>query len=203
MLACAPAPADLPCRDAFTRADDGHCYPDESIEGPSSLAEIYELLEPCAGLRTGDLLDLESGCAGDFCEGDLYDIAALVMGEPTECFTSGGDAYCTWPNGLGGRWNDDDADGLPDVGARNQRVKVAEPWVYGTTTGLGIWMPPSCFVDALGHPDDITLVEAEDGVYVERVNFDAVGLIAYDLADLDGRTGPDGLIEQLYLYGAP
>jgi hypothetical protein len=203
MLACAPAPDDLPCREDFTRAADGHCYPDGSLAGPSDLDDVFDLLEPCTGLRPGGLVDFESGCAGDLCEGDLFEVVRVLLGEPEECVVSSGDAFCTWANGLGGRWDDEDDDGLPDPGSRNQRVQVRAPWVYGTSTGLGIWMPPSCFVDALGPPDEAILVDTEDGVFIERLDFDAVGLLVYDLSDLEGRTGADGLMELLFLYGAP
>lgn len=203
LLSCATDVEELPCREDFTRAADGHCYPDGELQSPPSLDDLFALMEPCVGLRPSTQVDLEAGCAGDLCAGDLYTVALLVMGEPAECFSGSGDVYCSWTTGLGGRWDDDDADGIPDPTARNIRVQVEEPFVPGTASGLGIWMPPSCYVDALGTPDDLTLIDTDEGLFLERINYDAYGLLAYDLIDLEGRAGPDGLIDALYLYGAP
>ena len=203
MLACTPDAEELPCREGFSRAPSGHCYPDEPLQAPSSLDDLYELLEPCHGLRPSNGMDLESGCAGELCQGDLYDVAVAKLGPPETCFEANDDAYCTWPSGLGGRWDDEDDDLLPDPGTRNQRVNVTAPFAYGTKSGLGLWMPYSCYVDQLGPPDDLTLVDTEDGLFIERMNFEGVGLLAYDLYDLDGRSGADGLLDTLYLYGAP
>ncbi len=202
ILACTPDPDELPCREGFSRAPSGHCYPNEPLLAPSSLDDLYDLLEPCYGLRPSPQMDLESGCAGDLCEGDLFDVAVAKLGEPYTCYEANGDAYCDWRSGVSGRWDDENDDLVPDAGSRNERVLVRAPFAYGTEAGLGLWMPYSCFVDQLGPPDDLTLVETEDGLFIERMNFDAVGLLAYDLIDREGRAGADGELDTLYLYGA-
>ena len=204
LLACAPDPDELACRSDFSRASDGHCYPnDVGADEPLTTGDLLELLAPCTGLRPSERMDLDSGCAGGLCEGDLYDVATAVLGDPVACLVSSGDAFCRWRNGIEGRWDDDDGNGVPDPGSRNQRTHVEFPFVSGTADGLGIRMPPSCFVDVLGEPHELIVIDPTQGLAVQKLDFDRYGLTVYDFYDLDFRPTPDGLIDDLYLYGLP
>jgi hypothetical protein len=203
LAACAPNPDDLACRTGFERAPDGHCYPLVDPQPEQGFQDLFDLLEPCTGLRPSSRIDFGSGCADELCPGDLYEVAIVVMGPPVECFASGGDAYCRWRSGVEGRWDDENANLIPDPGSRNQRVHVQEPFVSGNELGLGLRMPPSCYTDALGPPDETIVVDTELGLFIQKLDFVAEGVLVYDLEDADGRAGADGLIDQMYLYGAP
>ena len=200
LFACADPP--LPCRDGFTRAGDGHCYPPYDIDTELDLEDALDAL-PCGRVREGAGVSFEGGCAAGFCAGDLYTTARALLGETDTCFLSGGDQYCTWPNGLGGRWDDEDGEPGPDPFATNQRVRLQPPYMGTSAEGLGVWGATGCVSDALGMPDTATLVDTADGVFAELIDYDAYGILAYDVSSMDGVPGADGIIDDMYIYGAP
>jgi hypothetical protein len=204
LLACGPSPDELACREGFERADDGRCYPPASALPNIDLEAALEHMPPCEPLTDGVAMDLESGCAYGLCPGDTFAEALELFGEGYDCFDANNDAYCLWEHvGIEGRWDDEDDDGLPDEGAGNVRTHVAEGSLARTEGGLGLQVPLSCYFEQLGPPDTFTVIDTVDGLMIEFMDWDDVGLLAYDLVDRNGYVGPDGLVDDLYLYGAP
>lgn len=204
LLACATDPAELPCREGFARAADGHCYPPAPVATGFDFEAALGSLDACEPLLDGVSADLESGCAYFLCPGDSFEEAVDVLGEAYTCRAASGDAYCLWEHiGVEGRWDDDDGDGLPDDDADNQRVHLTEGSLAATPDGLGVGVPLSCFVAALGSPDSMNLVDTVDGLVIDTMDWDDAGLLVYDLYDRNGFPGPDQRADELYLYGAP
>ncbi len=204
LLACGPDVAELPCRDGFARAADGHCYPPAPTFTTVDFEAALANLGPCEPRDEGVATDLQSGCSYYFCPGDTFEEAVDLLGDNYTCSEASGDAFCLWEAiGIEGRWDDDDDDGLPDEGDGNQRVHITDGSLAATDDGLGMDVPISCFVDSLGPPDRFTVVDTVDGLMIEFMDWDDAGLLLYDFYDTNRFLGSDGRADELYLYGAP
>ena len=206
MLACSADDANVPCRDGFDRADDGHCYPPLSDDAPS-FEDVLSSMPYCALLPAGNgLIDLELGCASGVCVGmDYFETNAVLHteGDCTVASWSDQSQYCTWDIGLQGLFTDEDVDGIPDEGAGNERVRVYSPYAGATEHGLGAGINPRCYVDTLGQPSEVLLVDIGGVLYIEDLIYDDYGLSTYDWGTDDDSDRPNGVIDNVYLYGAP
>jgi len=200
---CGPRLTELPCREGFTRAADGHCYPPPTEFTTVDLDAAVANLPACEIRASPFLIDLDSGCALGMCPGDLFEESVATFGSGYTCFTANGDAYCGWEEvGVEGRWDDDDEDGQPDPKAFNQRVHLTRDAVVATSEGLGTDASMSCFIDTLGHPDRMTVIDTVDGLAIEFMDYDDAGMLVYDTVDRNDIFGPDGFVDDLFLYGA-
>jgi len=193
----------LPCRDGFERAADGHCYPTSTGFTTVDLDAAVANLPSCDPRVSPFLIDLDSGCALGMCPGHTFEQSVDAFGTGYSCFSASNDAYCLWPNaGVEGRWDDEDDDGLPDEKATNQRVHLTRDAVVATEDGLGTDASVGCFFESLGHPEEMIVVDTVDGLAIERLDYDRFGLLVDDTRDHNDYVGPDGIVDDIYLYGA-
>ena len=201
LLACQPTDED-PCRPGTVLAADGHCYPplEEPAETLDAVLENGPACEPGLGPQT---IDLGAGCVAGACAGDTLQAWTDQLGEP-DCATTSFDserAYCTWPQGIDGLYDDPDEDGQPDPEATSSRVHVFAPFDGTGPGGMGVHRRVSCFVDALGVPDRVLHLQDGGELVPEELHWDSLGLSAYDWTDLNGAEDHDGALDNLYLFG--
>lgn len=194
---------EVPCREGFERAADGRCYPPPELFTTVDLDAAVANLPDCEPRLAAFELDLDSGCARGLCPGQTFDDAVQLLGSGYTCFAANGDAYCEWEAlGLEGRWDDDDDDTVPDPKATNQRVHLTRDAVVATEDGLGTDASVGCFFESLGHPEEMIVVDTVDGLAIERLDYDRFGLLVDDTRDHNDYVGPDGIVDDIYLYGA-
>lgn len=203
LLACTDGREPFACRPGFDLAADGHCYP--PIVQDIDVEDVLASLPPCGEPATANgAIDLESGCVEAVCVGATEPEITLAMGYDPVCVPTGSatKVYCTWAPSIEGMFADADADAWADPEATNERVHLFPGYTGGTIDGLGIGVPPSCFVDVLGSPDWIAFRDVGGNLLIQDMSWDRYGLNAYDWGWDDGSGVPDGNLDNLYLYGA-
>ena len=208
LMACGPQSAsdttDV-CREGWAREADGHCYPPTTA--PPSLVDALEGLPPCSPAPQGMTIDVASGCVGgSICPGATLATHVAELGPEESCFgASWSDdwVYCSWTVGIEGLFPDLDRDGVPDVDAGTDRVRLTWPHEGRTPAGVGVGASAACFVDSLGLPDEFVVVSAGDELRIQELIYDRHGVLAYDVGTDDGSGRPDGSFDSIYLYGTP
>lgn len=206
LLACSEEPDEQPCREDFERAPDGHCYPPVDAREDLDFKDAFDELPDCEPGSTDGRLDLLDGCASGICIGMTVDQSISATDRWPVCRTTSFSAttlYCTWNLGIEALFADLDEDGWPDPGAGTTRLRVYGGYSGGTEEGLGVPVRPSCFIDALGYPDRTVLRDVGGQQLIYEMAWDRYGLVAYDLGTDDGSGRPNGVLDNLYLYGAP
>jgi len=194
---------EVPCREGFERAADGRCYPPPELFTTVDLDAAVANLPDCEPRLAAFELDLDSGCARGLCPGQTFDDAVQLLGSGYTCFAANGDAYCEWEAlGLEGRWDDDDDDTVPDPKATNQRVHLTPQAEVATADGLGADASISCFFEVLGHPDSLTVIDTSEGLAIQLLDYDDAAILVYDTVDRNEQPGPDGYVDDLFVYGA-
>lgn len=203
VTACAPEAAD-PCREGFDLAADGHCYQPPPPFPEPDFTDALEHLPRCEPLPGIGTVDLELACADGACAQMTFPETEAALGEAGDCATTPWNAerlYCTWPRGLEGLWEDLDRDGVPDTDAPNERIHLYPPYDGATLEGLGVGVNPRCFVDQLGTPDTMLVVDVSGTLHVQDLIFDRYGVQVYDWGWDDDSNRPNGLLDNLYLFG--
>jgi hypothetical protein len=178
-------------------------------EDPATVSDVLGALPACELGSTDGTLDLNAGCADGACAGMTYLEIVDALGEEGECerfsFESGSYsssvADCSWNDGVSASFDDLDEDGIPDDGAITYDIGVASPFAGGTDDGLGVGASFSCFVAALGDPDDVTFDLVDKDWVVSSASWNLQGLRAYDYYGDRGSYDPDGYVDILYLEG--
>lgn len=130
-----------------THEDGPVCIADVATEaGP----DISASLRACTAAEGGGEIDLVNACVEDVCVGDTYADVVDRLGTPQDI-----SAWVQWASGVGVDF-DPEGDPPPDEAVAVEIWLVA-PYAGRTTNGLGIDVPMSCFIDALGLPDIVDL----------------------------------------------
>lgn len=200
LLACAPSSGDPACREGYTLEADGHCYP--PADPPPDLQEAIDALPACEPRKPLGSWDAYSGCADDLCPDRSFVVADLTATVESECIDLGdGNFACNW-RGAEGVFADADADGAPDPDAITPYVHLRADYPGATDTGLGVGVPMSCYFDQFGNPNEIHVWLLAGELRVRQLDYDFLGLYVYDTLTDDGDAYPDGVVDDVYHYGA-
>jgi hypothetical protein len=190
-----------PCRSGWSPAADGHCWPVEA----SSFEEALDDLPACEPLAANSRLDLEGGCVDGACAYAPIEPFEAAFG-PGACVTASWSAYwvyCYWSNGVDGLFPDGDLNLVPDPGAAGDRVEVKPPYDGTTEGGLGLEGDTSCFVETLGDPERVVLVDVSGVLTPDELWWPEAGVRIYDETAEAGGSYPDTRPDRLVLYGPP
>lgn len=204
LLACSSNDEPL-CREGTTLAEDGHCYP-PLMEFPPQLDDAVAALPDCEPVDGSDDLpiDIARGCASGVCAGDTFDDMVAALG-PIDCVTTTFDnqqVYCTWPElGIDALFVDDDRNSIPDPTRRTDRIRLFPPHAGATVDGVGIGANIRCFIDSLGNPERMNLVDVAGQLTIRDLLYDSFGLLAFDQGFDDDSSLPNGYVDNMYLYG--
>lgn len=171
--------------------------------GSDAAFDPFAQAPPCDS-RSGDgRLDLDTACADGACaEGTLSDWVA-ALGEADECEASYDDSVrCDWDAGIRGYFDDEDEDGEVDPDSEAGIVFLDEPYDGTTADGLGLGVSTACFADALGTAAGVSLEWRSDGYAVTDAHWDSPELEVEDSEGSAGEDVPDGLVDELSLWGA-
>lgn len=197
LLACGPA------------ADTG---PEDNTpaEG-ATLEDVLADLPACEPGSADGRLDLWTQCADGACPGASYDALVATLGEEPDCFgygitydgTTFGYLTCDWSSGIRASFPDDDLDWVADD--VSSYLDVGLPWDGGTTDGLALGIPMSCFYAALGEPDAVSFSLSSTNEYlVDELSYlNSESPLAVD-DSIDNETGdyvPDGFVDGITLFG--
>lgn len=182
---------------------------DSAEDDVSTLEDLLDDLGDCElGIADGEL-NLDRHCVHDYCVGDTVADAEAAFGAPDETvvyFVRYGGiiytvAYEQWANGIKIYFDDADADGILLETDHSTAIALDLPWGGGTEEGLGLGASLSCFVEALGYPDQVEFWTVGDGYGINYAFWSAFQLTVYDDA-LNG-TGEfgisDGLVDGIFL----
>lgn len=202
LFAACAAESSATCADGFALRGDGLCYeeavtPEDDTGAPDALVAAGGECIPGA---TDGRIDVTAACVDGVCAGERFDTIDGRFGEASCAALFPGFLECTWPNGIGGAFDDYDEDGVPDEHAFAWGMYVQAPFDGGTRDGIGVGASMSCFFDAFGEPDQAEMAWADGEWSVTAVAFDLLGLYAYDLGGAYGG-GPDGKVDYIALYG--
>lgn len=190
----------VPTGDTGTPTDGTSSTTDE----PAELEDVLDTLPRCRDDGNGDGdLDLVRGCAGGVCAGDDVEVVLAVHGEPLGCestyFESDGYRFgqldCSWGDGIGASFGDDDFDGIPDPGRPAIALDLRAPYAGTTSDGLGLGDEVSCFVEAEDPTSVLFLVQGRDW-HPTYLGFGRYAITDY----ADNETGawlPDGKVDGL------
>lgn len=194
--ACVPAEDPDPCRQGWSRAPDGHCYPPDTTDDTPGATDAIDAAGPACVLAKPDgRLDLDAGCADGLCVGDTFERMSSILG-PGECVAGSEGLFCTFePPGLQGLFADADADGLPDPESATPWLRVLSTFPYATVGGLGMGTSTRCWTEQLGIPSDAWFVDRAGTLAFDGMVWDAYGVEVHDWAD------DDGLVDTAYLLG--
>jgi hypothetical protein len=201
---CGGGEVDL-CRPGFLRAADGHCYPPPPETPAPVVEDVLDNLPPCFLHKPIGDIDLEAGCADGACvEQTIEQWRAALGGDADECTAIGGPlTSCIWDERrIAGLFDDDDDDGVPDPGGRTDRVQLLPGHPGSTLDGLGTEQGPRCWLEALGTPDVLTYEKVAGTLLLEEMYFDDLRLYVYDWETEDGLNHGDGLVDNIFLFGA-
>ncbi|MCB9689610.1 MAG: hypothetical protein H6738_11260 [Alphaproteobacteria bacterium] len=194
--ACAPVDDHDPCRQGWSRARDGHCYPPATEADTPDATDAIEATPPCILDKPDGRLDLETGCADGICVGDTYERMAALLGEG-ECVADASfptALYCTFDPGLQGLFADEDEDGIPDEEAETPWLRLLSRWPYATADGLGMGTSARCWTEILGTPSSAWFTDRAGSLALDGMVWDRYGLEVHDWQD------DDGLIDTAYLF---
>lgn len=200
LIACGNT--DTSCREGTTLAEDGHCYPPLLDQAPR-LEDVIAGLPDCEPATGPGEIDLIGGCVYGVCVGQTYLEMVDVLGE-ARCYRNNAalPIYCEWEDwGLDARFADDDDDDLADDDSGTDRLHLFRPSTAATPDGIGVDANLACFFDGLGSPDRIEVTDRGGVLAMDGLIFDRYGLRAFDETGPGGRSGADGYLDDLYLYG--
>lgn len=179
--------------------------------GDATLEDVLAGLPACEPGSADGRLDLWTQCADGACPGSGYDTIVAALGEEPNCYSYGftydgstfGYLSCDWSSGIGASFPDDDLDGVADD--VSSYIDLGLPWDGGTTDGLALGIPMSCFYAALGEPDAVSFsLSATNEYLVDELSYlESASPLTVD-DSLDNETGdylPDGLVDGLTLFG--
>lgn len=191
------------CRDGFTRADDGHCYPPLTEATPVVTDLLLEA--PCARAAAGDALQLEIGCIEGACAGDTFATVDAAFGYGARCdlLASGLNWSCEWPQGVQAQFPAAEVDsGEPGDAVKNNFVRALTRYLGTSPDGLGLTVAPSCFVETYGPPSSVIYVESEEGLGAVQLVWDEYGLeIEDEERATDDLPFPDDQVDEITLFG--
>ncbi|MEQ1507389.1 MAG: hypothetical protein ABMB14_34490 [Myxococcota bacterium] len=209
VAACADAPgADDPCRPGFVRGEDGHCWPPPPDPAPPTANDVLEALGPCVPFKPSDEIDLVGGCIEGACAGATFDTVSAALGSavgPTDCEVIDGLWYCHWDQAIDVAFplTDDDGPDAPIDGSRASFVRGTTRYAGATVDGLGVGISPRCWVDALGPASSAVFVDVLGTLAVSQIVWDAYGVEIEDEERADGAISPNGIVDELTLFGPP
>jgi hypothetical protein len=198
LSACLPA-SDEACRPGFTRAGDGHCYPPPPDPAPPSITDAIEGVT-CESLVPDGLVDLDGGCVDGACVGEPFADADEALGGGAGCAVASWSdewVYCSWPVAVEALAPDLDRDGVPDADGRVEWLHLQPDCAYSTVDGLGVGIAPRCWFDVLGVPSSANFVDDGGVLALRDLYWTGYGVEVHDW------TGPDGVVDDVYLFGAP
>jgi len=177
----------------------------------TTLDDVLLSLPPCEFGSTDGRLDLLGFCADDVCVGDEAEWVQASLGPADDrsilAVTYSGYSYAyiylTWASGLEAVFYDQDDDGMLDPTETVSYMNIDMPWVGGTTEGLGLGASMSCYLDALGRPDQAWygLIEGEYALTYARWDYAGIA-VADNLLNASGISGfSDGYSDALTLSG--
>ncbi len=182
---------------------------DSAGEEPTTLQEVMDDLGDCELTVADGALDLDRHCVHDFCVGDTVADAAALFGEPDDTvvyfiryegytYTS---TYQVWANGITLYFDDADDDGVLADSDHATSIAIELPWGGGTDEGLGLGASMSCFIEALGYPDQADFWSVDGDYRINTAFWVLRQLWVYD-DSLNG-TGEfgisDGLVDRIFL----
>lgn len=199
LLGCA-SESTATCAEGFALRGDGLCYEDAAEPPGDSGSEALLADAECVRGPSDGRIDVDTACVDGVCAGAPFATIVERFGESRCASLFPGFLECTWPNGVGGAFDDYDEDGAPDEHAFAWGLYVQAPFDGGTTDGIGVGATMGCFFETFGEPDEAEMAWADGEWSVTAVAFDRLGLYAYDWAGpYDGR--PDGKVDYIALYG--
>ncbi len=135
--------------------------PDTS-EAEAGDGSLFDFMQPCRGELEGEGLDLWVPWADGIGPESTYEELVAALGEPEEIEeTTLGNLNVSWARGIYGYFSDDDGDGWPSPDEEAGTLYLVEPFDGVSDEGLGLGAESSCFLEALGDPDEVDLEKVD------------------------------------------
>ncbi|MEQ1567261.1 MAG: hypothetical protein ABMA64_16590, partial [Myxococcota bacterium] len=190
----------------FTHGADGHCYPPPPDPVPPTLTEVLTDPASCDPAKPGADVDWIGGCLDGACAGDTFDAIDAALGRGADCRLNSTATLwtCDW-GPVEAAFDVQEGDGtLPAPDAPTDFVRALRGYEGTSPEGLGIGLSPACFVDSLGAPTTALLVDGGGGLALQQATWDLFGLeIEDEERETDLEPIPDGIVDELTLFGAP
>ena len=183
------------CADDELLSASGECvFVDPDRE--AVLPDEAEGLPPCELAAPGNRLDPARGCADGACSDTPYGDWVAALGQPDECTSGDGYAFCDWQGGaIDTFFDDNDNDTVPDDGALSAGVFLNGGWSGASSDGLALGISMRCWLEVWSNR--ILDYETTDGV-ISEVHFDNPSVIVSDSELLEE---PDGFADRVSLFG--
>lgn len=180
------AACSTPCPEG-SHADGPVCVQDVATEAGSGISAT---LRACTSTEGDGALDLANLCVEDVCLGDTYGEIVEALG-PTDDYVP----WVEWSSGIGFDF-DPEGEPPPDTAVAVE-IWLQNPYTGRSTNGLGVGVPMSCFIDALGLPDTVELLTSGTNYVPWALSWSSPDLTIFDDDTLEG--GGDNVVDTLTL----